>query len=222
MRAPSHGPRGPGAPGAIRGHARAVPPSVTTVDPAPTTPVRGPVRPTPADVVTLGRGVVVLVAAVLVVAALLTGAGTRTWWVVGLGVLGWASDALDGYVARRTGTVTARGALLDSGVDGALVLVMALAVAPVAPWALVGGLLYPLFLLVQAGRPAWRRTLPPRPWRRVAGGATTGTLVVGAAPFWPDAAVQVAVAVAVVLVTWSFVVDVRWLEGEARAGSAAR
>ena len=194
---------------------------MTTVDPAPTTPLRRPVRPTPADVVTLGRGVVVLAAAVLVVAALVTGADTRTWWVVALGVLGWASDALDGYVARRTGTVTSRGALLDSGVDGALVLVMALAVARVAPWALVGGLLYPAFLLVQVWRPAWRATLPHRTWRKVAGGAMTGTLVVGAAPFWPDLAVQLAVSVAVVLVTWSFAVDVRWLEGVARRRSGA-
>lgn len=155
---------------------------------------------------------VVLVALVLVVLALVTGGQTRTWWVVWLGVVGWSSDALDGYVARRTGTVTTRGALLDSGVDGALVLVMALAVAPVAPWALVGGLLYPIFLLVQVWRPVWRRTLPHSTRRKIAGGTMTGTLVIGAAPFWPDVAVQVAVALAVALVTWSFLVDVRWLE----------
>lgn len=194
---------------------------MTTVHPAPPTPLRRPARPTPADLVTLGRGVVVLVAATLVVAALVRGGETRTWWVVGLGVLGWASDALDGYVARRTGTVTSRGALLDSGVDGALVLVLSLALARVAPWALVGGLLYPAFLLVQAWRPAWRTTLPHRTWRKVAGGVMTGTLVVGAAPWWPDPVVQVAVGVAVVLVTWSFAVDVRWLEEVARRRSGA-
>lgn len=177
------------------------------MDPA----LRRPALP-PGDRVTLGRGVLVVALAMLVARSLLAGDPTRTWVVVGVGVLAWALDGVDGYVARRTGTVTDRGAVLDSGVDGALVLVASVAVAGVAPWALVGGLLYPVFLLVQAWRPAWRRTLPHRAWRRVAGGTLTGTLVLGAAPFWPEAAVQVAVVVAVAWVTWSFLVDGLWLE----------
>lgn len=172
--------------------------------------------PTPADLVTLGRGVLVVAVTALVAGTLLAGGPTRSWWVVLLAVPAWALDGLDGYVARRTRTVTQRGALLDSGVDGALVLVLSLALAPVAPWAMVGGLLYPVFLLVQVGRPAWRRTLPHRTSRKIAGGALTGTLVVAAAPVWPALAVQVAAALAVAFVTWSFAVDVRWLEREAR------
>lgn len=127
-------------------------------------------------------------------------------------MLAWVLDGVDGYVARRTSTVSERGALLDSGVDGTLVLVMSLAVAGVAPWSLVGGLLWPVFVLVQVWRPAWRRTLPHRRWRKVAGGTLTGTLVIGAAPFWPEVAVQVAVGLAVALVVWSFAQDVAWLE----------
>lgn len=167
---------------------------------------------TPADHVTLGRGVLVVVLGVLVVRALAAGDPTHTWGVVGLGVLVWVLDGVDGYVARRTRTVTDRGAALDSGVDGALVLVVAAAVAPVAPWALVGGLMYPVFLLVQVWRPAWRRPLPHRPGGRLAGGTLTGTLVIGAAPVWPEGALQLAVAGAVAWVAWSFAVDVRWLE----------
>ncbi|GAA5168666.1 CDP-alcohol phosphatidyltransferase family protein [Ornithinimicrobium tianjinense] len=179
----------------------------------PAPPLAGPpARVTPADVVTLARGAVVLVLAALVAAALAAGAPTRAWWVVVLGVVVWSADALDGYVARRTGSVTEHGARLDSGVDGALVLVVAVALAPVAPWALVGGLLYPVFLLVQVWRRRWRRTLPFRAARRLAGGTLTGTLVIAAAPFWPEPAVQVAVAAAVAWVVWSFAVDVRWLE----------
>ncbi|WP_162803023.1 CDP-alcohol phosphatidyltransferase family protein [Ornithinimicrobium avium] len=181
------------------------------MDPTPTTSARS--RPaTPGDVVTLARVVPVLAAAGLVVGALATGGEPRTWWVAGLGGLAWAGDALDGYVARRTSSVTDRGAALDSAVDGALVLVLSLAVAPVAPWALVGGLLFPAFALVQVRRPAWRRPLPPSPRRRLLGGVMAGTLVLACAPVWPAAVVQVAVGAAVVLVTWSFVVDVRWLE----------
>lgn len=186
-------------------------PRVTTVDPALGRPALAP-----GDRVTLGRGVLVVLLALLVGRALLDGDPTRTWVVAVLGVVAWALDRVDGYVARRTGTASDRGAALDSGVDGALVLVAAVAVAGVAPWALVGGLLYPVFLLVQGVRPAWRRTLPRRAWRRIAGGALTGTLTIGAAPVWPDGAVQLTVAVAVAWVAWSFVVDVLWLERAAR------
>lgn len=174
-----------------------------------------PVVIRPADLVTAGRGALVVVLAVLVVAALAAAEPLRTWWVVALAAPAWTLDSLDGYVARRTGSVSDRGARLDSGVDGALVLVLSLAMAPLAPWALVAGLLLPAFLAVQVVRPAWRRPLPRRPRGRIAGGTMTGTLVIGSAPVWPDLVVQVAVALAVVVVTWSFAVDVRWLEGQA-------
>lgn len=190
----------------------------------PGDPVPGPARsrpaaPGPADLVTGFRGVLVVVLAALVVPALLAGDPPRTWWVAWLGVLIWALDALDGWVARRTGTASARGALLDSGVDGTLVLVLSLAHLPGAPWALVGGLLWPAFVLGQAVRPRWRRTLPPDPWRRLAGGTLTGTLAISAAPFWPAPAVQVAVGLAVLWVALSFATDVRRLE---RAASGQR
>lgn len=172
----------------------------------------------PGDLVTGLRAVLVVLLGVVVVSALVSGEQTRSWEVVGLAVPAWALDALDGYVARRTGTVSDLGALLDSGVDGVLVLVLSLALAPAAPWALVGGLLWPAFLAVQLWRPSWRRTLPRSARRRVLGGTLTGTLAIAAAPWWPGPAVQVAVALAVAAVTWSFAVDVRWLEREGRPG----
>lgn len=168
--------------------------------------------PTPADLVTLGRAVLVVGLAALVLRALSLEVQAQTWTVVWVGALAWALDGVDGYVARRTGTVTDHGAVLDSGVDGALVLVLAVALAPVAPWALIGGLLYPAFLLGQVWRPAWRRMLPHRTARRLAGGTLTGTLVVGAAPFWSAGTVRACVALAITWVVWSFAVDVRWLE----------
>lgn len=183
---------------------------MTRVDPAPSAVRVAP--PTPADRVTAFRGALVVALAGVVLTALATGASPRSWWVLWLAVAAWSLDALDGYVARRTGTVTARGALLDTGVDGTLVLVLSLVHLGAAPWALAGGLLWPAFLLVQVWRPAWRRTLPASLRRKLAGGAFTGTLAIAAAPPWPDAAVRLAVALAVLLVAWSFLVDVRWLE----------
>lgn len=187
---------------------------MTRADPAPSAVRLAPA--TPADLVTAFRGALVVVVAGLVLGALLTGGSPRSWWVVWLAVVVWALDGLDGYVARRTGTVSDRGALLDTGVDGTLVLVLSVAHLEVAPWALVGGLLWPAFLLVQVWRPAWRRTLPHSRRGKLAGGAFTGTLTIASAPFWPDPAVQVAVTLAMLLVTWSFAVDARWLERSAR------
>ena len=179
----------------------------------PVLPLPARVRgPSPGDVVTAFRGVLVLAVAIIVVTALLTGDVTRSWWVAWIGIAAWALDSLDGYVARRTGTASERGALLDTAVDGLLVLVLSLVHVRLAPWALAGGLLWPAFLAVQVRRPAWRRTLPRSVRRKLAGGTLTGTLAISAAPFWPDVAVQVAVALAVAIVTWSFAVDIRWLE----------
>lgn len=170
---------------------------------------------TPADLVTLGRGVLVLGCAAVIVRGLVVEGTARTWWVAGLATAAWALDGVDGYVARRTGTVTEHGAVLDSAVDGTLVLVLSVAVAPVAPWALLGGLLYPAYLLGRWWRPRWRRPLPHSRRRRLIGGALCVTLCLGAAPPVPDLAVQVAVGPAVAFVTWSFLVDVRWLERSA-------
>lgn len=189
-------------------------PTVTRMDPAPPVPARV-ARPTPADIVTAFRGLLVVAVTALVTASLVTGEPARSWPVLWVAVAAWSLDGIDGYVARRTGTVTDHGALLDSGVDGTLVLVLSVALVGTAPWALLGGLLWPVFALVQLGRPAWRRTLPHSVRGKVAGGTLTGTLVIAMAPFWPDVAVRVAVTLAVLLVAWSFVVDVRWLE---RAG----
>lgn len=180
---------------------------------------RRPDLPTPADLVTVGRGLLVLGCAALVVRGLAEEGSARSWWVAGLAAVAYVLDGVDGYVARRTGTVTERGGLLDTAVDGTLVLVLSVALSPLAPWALLGGLLYPGFLLVQVWRTRWRRPLPRSRRRRLAGGALTVVLVVGCAPPWPPLVVQMALATAVALVTWSFLVDVRWLE---RAGTLER
>ena len=58
-------------------------------------------------------------------------------------------DGVDGYVARRTGTVTERGARWDNAADASLIGVLALAVVRDAPWAPVGAALYPAYRLVR-------------------------------------------------------------------------
>lgn len=169
--------------------------------------------PTPADEVTLGRALLVAGCAALVLA----GRGRpRSWWVPVLAGVAWGLDGVDGYVARRTGTVSERGGRWDSTTDATLVAVLAGAVAPAAPWAAVGAALYPAYRLGQCLRPAWRRPLPGSRRGKVVGGVLTGTLVGATVPGMPRALVRPATAVAVGLVTWSFAVDLAWLERQAR------
>src|SRR2546430_9480640 len=57
--------------------------------------------------------------------------------LVALTVVALALDAVDGQVARRTGTASAFGARFDTGVDPFLLLVLSAYVArPVGAWAL--------------------------------------------------------------------------------------
>ncbi|WP_134774338.1 hypothetical protein [Ornithinimicrobium flavum] len=66
-------------------------------------------------------------------------------------------------------------------------------------------------------RPTWRRPLPGSRRGKVVGGVLTGTLLGATVPGMPRAVVRPAVAVAVGLVTWSFAVDLTWLERQARS-----
>lgn len=169
---------------------------------------------TPADGVTLVRAVLVAGCAVRV----LTGRGRpRGWGLPVVAGVAWALDGVDGYVARRTGTVSERGGRWDNTTDATLVAVLATAVAGAAPWAPAGAALYPAYRLGQRVRQAWRRPLPGSRRGKVVGGVLTGTLLGATVPGMPRAVVRPAVAVAVGLVTWSFAVDLTWLERQARS-----
>ena len=60
--------------------------------------------------------------------------------MVGLAVVALVLDGVDGWVARRTGTVSALGARFDMEVDAFLILVLSVYVAgTVGPWVLAIG-----------------------------------------------------------------------------------
>lgn len=174
---------------------------------------------TPADTVTLGRSLLVVACGGLVLAG--RGHG-RSWVVPVLAATAWSLDGVDGYVARRTGTVTERGARWDNAADASLVGVLALAVVRDAPCAPVGAALYPAYRLVRRLRPGWRRPIPSSRRGKVVGGTLTGTLLAGTVPGVPRGAVTVATGAAVGAALWSFAVDLTWLEVAARAERAVR
>jgi phosphatidylglycerophosphate synthase len=176
----------------------------------------------PADRVTLTRatlvgGVTALAADALagggpapVDRALTNGALIRV--LVGLAVVALALDAVDGQVARRTGTVSALGARFDMEVDAFLILVLSVYVArTMGGWVLaIGAMRYAY--VVASWLAAWMRgPLPARQWRKVVAATQGIILVVATAGVLPRPLTVATVAAALALLVESFGRDVGWL-----------
>lgn len=167
---------------------------------------------TPADRVTLARAVLVACCAALTASGLLTG-GPSGLPLLAVGTAAFALDAVDGPVARRTGTASADGARLDTATDAALTLVLACAVAgSLGVWALGSGLLYYVFQATGRVRPSLRAPLPPSAARKVIGALQPAALLFALVPGIPGAAATAAVAAALGLLVLSFGRDVVVLE----------
>lgn len=158
----------------------------------------------PADLVTLGRAVPVGAVTALVADGLATGEPAVAPLVV-LAAVALVLDAVDGHVARRTGTASALGARFDMEVDAFLVLVLSAHVAAaVGPWALaIGALRYGF---VAAGRvwPWLRSPLPPAYSAKAVAAAAGIVLVVAAARVLPHPVTVALVAAALASLVWSF------------------
>jgi phosphatidylglycerophosphate synthase len=173
---------------------------------------------TPADRVTLVRVGLLVVVAALVVAGWFLPAGWEqawAWAVLVAAVPMLVLDAVDGAVARRT-VVTARGARLDMETDAAVVLVLAVAAAPVVgPWVLLAGLARYAFLAAGLVVPALRAPLPYSLARRVVaavqGPALLSAVLTQAVPVVPVGAAVAACALALAALLWSFGRDVAYL-----------
>jgi phosphatidylglycerophosphate synthase len=157
----------------------------------------------PADRVTLARAT--LVGGVL---ALTVDALTRpvpAAGVVPLAAVALSLDAVDGWVARRTGTSSALGARFDMEVDAVLILVLSvLVVRPVGAWVLAIGLMRYAFL--GAGRvcPWLRAPIPPRYWAKVVAALQGIVLLVAASGVLPRGWTVLALVAALALLAESF------------------
>jgi phosphatidylglycerophosphate synthase len=157
----------------------------------------------PADVVTLVRALLVGGVTALVVDSLLTGV-TAVVPLIVLAAVALALDAVDGQVARRTGTSSAVGARFDMEVDAFLILVLSVHVAGiVGPWALaIGGMRY-AFVAAGWALPWLNGELPVSHAAKAVAALQGVVLVVASAPMiGPLPALLVAVAL--VLLCWSF------------------
>lgn len=164
-----------------------------------------------ANAVTLARAALVCALLGLVGAA----PGDRLQWLaLAIGFLALALDGLDGWIARRRGTVSRFGAAFDREIDGLSMLVVAVVVAALGRaghFVLIAGALRYLFLGAQRLAPWLGAELPPSRRRKAAFGGSLSLLLVCLAPVLEPAVANAVAAAAVGLVAASFAVDVAWL-----------
>jgi phosphatidylglycerophosphate synthase len=135
--------------------------------------------------------------------------------LVALIVPALALDAVDGWVARRTGSASELGARFDMEVDAFLLLVLSAYVAgSMGVWVLAIGAMRYVFVLVGWAVPWMRRQLPHRYWRKVVTAVAGIALALAVSGLLPGVDV-VLVGVALLLLLESFGRDVLWLIGRA-------
>jgi phosphatidylglycerophosphate synthase len=165
----------------------------------------------PADHVTLARAVLTGGVVALVADRATTGAAFVVLVSVAL-----ALDAVDGLVARRTGTASPFGARFDMEVDAFLILVLSVQAAlalgmPAGWWTLIIGLMRYGFVAAAHPMPWLRAPLPPSMARKTVAAAQGILLAVaGFAAVPPLFAVTLA-GLALASLCWSFGRDIRWL-----------
>jgi phosphatidylglycerophosphate synthase len=164
----------------------------------------------PADWVTLTR--TSLIAGVAGLVADSFGRPVSITALVTLSAVALALDAVDGQVARRTGTATPLGARIDGEVDAFLILLLSIAVSrDYGGWVLAIGAARYALLLAGWLIPWLAAPLPPRYWRKVVAAVQGIVLTVAASGLLDRRTGMIVVAAALLLLAESFGRDVTWL-----------
>ncbi|OZB84367.1 CDP-alcohol phosphatidyltransferase family protein [Microbacterium sp. 13-71-7] len=170
---------------------------------------RGSTRFGAANAVTATRSMLVGIATGLVATSLTDRISPAL--LVAIVAVALALDGVDGYVARRTGSVSELGARFDMEVDAFLLLVLSVYdVRFVGGWVLALGLMRYAFVAAAWVLPFLGRPLPFRYWRKVVAAACGIVLAVIAAQVLPPIAAVIAAAGALLLLLESFGRDVLW------------
>jgi phosphatidylglycerophosphate synthase len=174
----------------------------------------------PPDWVTLTR--MVLIAGVAGLVADSFGRPVPVTALVTLSTVALVLDAVDGQVARRTGTATPLGGRLDGEVDAFLILLLSIIVSrDYGGWVLAIGAARYALLLAGWLIPWLAAPLPPRYWRKVVAAVQGIVLTVAASGVPGRLTGMIAVAAALLLLAESFGRDVIWLY-RAGAGRTTR
>ncbi|AHE98223.1 CDP-alcohol phosphatidyltransferase family protein [Thioalkalivibrio paradoxus] len=137
-----------------------------------------------------------------------------TIWLIGVSAMVVTLDAVDGAVARRTRRTSEFGARFDMEVDAWLILMLSLLVwrtGQAGAWVLLIGMLR--YAFVAAG---WywtwlNKTLPPSRRRQSVCVLQSLALLAALVPMMSPMAASIVVLAALVLLSYSFAVDVLWL-----------
>jgi phosphatidylglycerophosphate synthase len=177
-------------------------------------------RLTPADRITLTRAVLVCGVAALVAqdadgSTRPTGTGASVGVLVALASVALVLDAVDGRVARRTGTVHPLGARFDMETDAFLILVLSVHVAADLGWWVlgIGAARYVLLLVAALSRwaPWLRGQVPARLWRKAVAAYQGIVLTVVSGDVLPSPIAVVALAAGLALLFVSFGTEVTTL-----------
>ncbi len=156
-----------------------------------------------ANAITAVRAALTVVLAALVVRSFAHDVSVTL--VVAVASVALTTDALDGLVARRTGTVSRFGARFDMETDAALLLVLSLYLArDVGLWVLAIGLARYVFLAAKVPLPWLRGQAPARAWCKVVAALQGVALVLAASGLLPGPVAVAVLLVALALLTESF------------------
>jgi phosphatidylglycerophosphate synthase len=136
------------------------------------------------------------------------------WWVIGIAGLALALDGADGAVARRTGTKTGFGARFDMEVDALLILTLSILVwtsTSLGVWVVAIGAIRYVFVAAAYPWPFLDAPLPPSFRRKAVCVVQSVALLICLAPALPDVSRLVTALSALLLLVYSFGVDVGWL-----------
>ena len=155
-----------------------------------------------------------------VITALIAGAVTQAptrglgWTLVAIAIVAAVLDGFDGWVARRQRMSSAFGARFDMEVDAFLILVLstlAWRFEKAGPWVLASGLMRYAFVGAAWVWPWLNAPLPPSRRRQTVCVWQIGVLIGTIAPIIRPPFSELVAAGALIALTWSFWVDVRWL-----------
>lgn len=133
---------------------------------------------------------------------------------VALGAIATALDGVDGWVARRTRTVSAFGARFDMEVDALLIQVLAILAwrhGKAGVWVLLSGLLRYLFVVAGWIWPWMQRALFPSLLRKTICIVQIAGLLVTLLPAVTPPGSAAIAAISLAILTYSFLVDTLWL-----------
>ncbi|HEY7596847.1 MAG TPA: CDP-alcohol phosphatidyltransferase family protein [Actinophytocola sp.] len=163
----------------------------------------------PADLVTLARAV--LIGGVTVLVSDIPEPVPVTPMVV-LAAVALSLDAVDGRVARHTGTVSRFGARFDMETDAFLILVLSAYLATnLGPWVLAIGVMRYVFVVAGRLLPWLRAELPHSMIRKTIAAAQGIILAFAAAELLPETGNVLILGLALAALVWSFGYDVAWL-----------